>query len=160
MANEAKSNQTLRKNLQEEVGKLSEEELYYIKHTLNAIEASRDDSMYFYGRFLGIKEVENGLEMKLGQHNANTYGVAQGGALYSLADMAIGFHVLEKLKSNEEVYTIELKVNFIKKGQGDRLVAQVDVLHWGRTTVVSNCSIYDEENKLVAQALGTFYIKR
>lgn len=154
-----KKNQLLSRELHEEIEKLSEKELYYIKHTLNTIKTSREDSIHFIGSFLGINVMEYGAKMILGPHNSNTYGVAQGGALYTLADMAIGFHVLPKLKKNQEVYTLELKINFIRKGQGDQLFAKVEILHWGRSTVVANCSIFDEENKLVAQGLGTFYIK-
>lgn len=147
-------------DLQKQIENLSENELYYIQHTLDAIEASRNESMHFFGCFLGMKEVENGIQMDLGKHNENTYGVTQGGALYTLADMAIGFYILQRLHPNEEVYTIELKVNFIKKGTGKHLLAETDILHWGRTTVVANCSIRDEEQNIVAQGLGTFYIRK
>jgi uncharacterized protein (TIGR00369 family) len=115
--------------------------------------------MHFLGRFLGIKQMSDGTtEMKLGIQNENTYGVAQGGSIYTLADIAIGFSILKNLAEGEKVFTLELKVNFIEKGQGSRLIANPSILRQGKNTVVSECSITDEKGKLIAKALGTFYI--
>jgi len=115
--------------------------------------------MHFLGRFLGMVQNQDGTtEMALGFQNENTYGVAQGGSIYTLADVAIGFSILQNLTENEKVFTLELKVNFIEKGQGTRLIATPLILRQGRTTVVSECAIHDDTGKLVAKALGTFYI--
>ena len=56
--------------------------------------------------------------MGLGPHNLNTYGVAQGGALYTLADVSIGFLILSDVSEGQKVLTLEMKMNFIKKGAG------------------------------------------
>ncbi|MBX0314432.1 PaaI family thioesterase [Planococcus glaciei] len=115
--------------------------------------------MHFLGRFLGITQNQDGTsEMKLGLQNANTYGVAQGGAIYILADVAIGFSILQDVEEGQKVLTLELKVNFIEKGQGSRLIASPIILRRGRSTVVSECTVTDEQGNLVAKALGTFYI--
>lgn len=146
-------------NIQQQIQALSNKELNHIEHILAALNASKDGSMHYFGKFLGIKEGDDGeMVMNLGLHNENTYGVAQGGAVYTLADVAIGFNVLRRLAEDEKVFTLELKVNFIKKGEGTRLFAKPRILHWGRTTVVSDCSIIDECGSIVAQALGTFYL--
>lgn len=117
--------------------------------------------MHFLGRFLGISQNQDGTaEMKLGLQNENTYGVAQGGSIYTLADVAIGFGILKNLLDGEKVFTLELKVNFIEIGQGSRLIATPVILRQGKRTVVAECSITDEAGKLVAKALGTFYITR
>jgi uncharacterized protein (TIGR00369 family) len=117
--------------------------------------------MHFLGRFLGISQNPDGTaEMKLGLQNGNTYGVAQGGAIYTLADVAIGFSILQKVPKEEKVFTLELKVNFIEKGEGSRLIAEPVILRQGKSTVVAECSVTDENGKLVAKALGTFYIAR
>ena len=115
--------------------------------------------MHFLGRFLGIEQHADGTaEMKLGAQNENTYGVAQGGAIYTLADVAIGFSILKTLSEGEKVFTLELKVNFIEKGQGDRLLAVPVILRRGRSTVAVECTVTDDKGTLVAKALGTFYI--
>jgi uncharacterized protein (TIGR00369 family) len=98
--------------------------------------------------------------MRLGLQNGNTYGVAQGGAIYTLADVAIGFSILKEVSKEEKVFTLELKMNFIEKGEGARLIAEPVILRQGKSTVVAECNITDETGKLVAKALGTFYIAR
>ncbi|MFD1037446.1 PaaI family thioesterase [Virgibacillus byunsanensis] len=136
------------------------DELEHIRHVLDTIVEARNDSMHYLGKFLGISEVDNGFMMELGKQNENTYGVAQGGAIYTLADVAIGFSILNQLQGEEKVFTQELKVNFIKKGEGEFLYAKPSVLHFGKRTVVADCSIKDVNGQLIAQALGTFHVTR
>ncbi|MFJ8064695.1 PaaI family thioesterase [Psychrobacillus sp. NPDC096426] len=153
--------------IQNTLKSLSNHELSQISYLLSLYQASSTDEqltdipMHFLGRFLGIQQNENGTtEMKLGIQNENTYGVAQGGSIYTLADVAIGFQILKSLEEGEKVLTLELKVNFIKKGQGSRLIASPTILYQGKNTVVSECDITDDEGRLIAKALGTFYIVR
>lgn len=136
-------------------------ELEHIKHVLLSLKASKKGGLYYFGRFLGIDFQEDGnAKMHLGLHNANTYGVAQGGAIYTLADIAIGYRILTNLPKNEKVYTQEMKINYIKPGKGDILTAQPEIMHRGRNTVIGQCRIEDETGDLVAQSLGTFFIVR
>lgn len=126
---------------------------------LSEPEQSDGPSMHLYGRLTGLKRMEEDqVEMTLGPHNLNTYGVAQGGSLYTLADVAIGFMILERLPDDQKVFTLEMKMNFINKGTGAYLTATPTVLRWGKTTVVAECTIEDCEGEIVAKALGTFYV--
>jgi uncharacterized protein (TIGR00369 family) len=139
--------------------KLTMEQLEQVHKGIEATISSSEGGLHAFGRFLGIEWGENEqVSMLLGVHNANTYGVAQGGALYSLADIAIGYYILKRLPPEEQVFTLEMKMNFIKKGIGNRLYAVPRILHWGRTTVVADCEIIDEEQNMVAMSLGTFYL--
>lgn len=144
---------------------LSNMELKQISYLLSLYQVSSQNEqtselpMHFLGRFLGITQNTDGTtKMKLGIQNENTYGVAQGGAIYTLCDVAIGFNILKNVKENEKVFTLELKVNFIKKGQGAFLLATPSILYQGRNTVAAECEITDENGNLVAKGLGTFYI--
>ncbi|MCM3709123.1 PaaI family thioesterase [Sporosarcina luteola] len=138
------------------------EEVDYLLSTFkDLIEEPQHDraSMHLYGRLTGLRQLEEDkVEMNLGPHNVNTYGVAQGGSLYTLADVAIGFMILKRLEDDQKVFTLEMKMNFIKKGAGAHLIAIPTILRWGRTTIVAECTIEDSEGELVAKALGTFYV--
>lgn len=154
---------TIETNLQS----LSSMELHQISYLLSLYQVSskneptKEIPMHFLGRFLGITQNSNGTtKMELGIQNENTYGVAQGGAIYTLCDVAIGFNILKNVKENEKVFTLELKVNFIKKGHGSFLLASPTILYQGRSTVAAECEITDENGELVAKGLGTFYIAR
>lgn len=161
----ADNNRGQLEELQNGLAALNEKELAEMAYVLSLYGESsrmqRPDTvpMHFLGRFLGIEQHADGTaEMKLGQQNGNTYGVAQGGAVYTLADVAIGFSILKTLGEGEKVFTLELKVNFIEKGQGDRLLAVPVILRRGRSTVAAECTVTDDNGTLVAKALGTFYI--
>ncbi|MGO4886522.1 PaaI family thioesterase [Anaerobacillus sp. MEB173] len=137
------------------------EELQQVLHVLESLRSAKEDGgLHYLGQFLGIERIveENHVYMHLGLQNANTYGVAQGGALYTLADVAIGYKVIDTLSEGQKVFTLELKINYIKKGSGAKLIAKPKILHLGGKTIVGECSIEDESGSLIAQALGTFII--
>ncbi|MFY0634521.1 MAG: PaaI family thioesterase [Vannielia sp.] len=82
-------------------------------------------------------------------------GIAHGGVLATLADMALTFAGGAVLGP---VITSELKINYIRPGNGDRLVARGEVVGHGRRQAVTRCEIYsvtDGEEKLCAAAQGT-----
>ncbi|TWT27466.1 PaaI family thioesterase [Planomicrobium sp. CPCC 101110] len=162
---EEKNNQL--EAIQEQLQNFSTKELEELSYLISLYRGFPDKNrpkeipMHFLGRFLGISQNPDGTaEMKLGMQNGNTYGVAQGGAIYTLADVAIGFSILQEISKEEKVFTLELKMNFIEKGEGARLLAKPVILRKGKSTVVAECSVTDETGKLVAKALGTFYIAR
>ncbi|PIC64908.1 hypothetical protein CSV79_04620 [Sporosarcina sp. P13] len=138
------------------------EEINYILATYEKTtkaSADKEVPMHFFGRLAGLTRLDGyKVEMDLGLHNVNTYGVAQGGAIFTLADVAIGFMLLEELSEGQKVFTLELKINFIKKGKGVRLLASPTIISVGKTIVVAECSVEDEFGVTVAKALGTFYL--
>ncbi len=149
----------------EQLDCLSSSELAEVNYFLSTykksptIGQSGNAPMHFFGRFAGLRQLdESQVEMRLGIQNVNTYGVAQGGSIYTLADVTIGFMIFNQLTEGQKVFTLEMKVNFINKGVGSRLVATPSILRWGRTTVVAECTIEDDNGNLVAKALGTFYV--
>lgn len=161
MMNEKELNQKqeLINAIQDQLLNSSPEELEHVQHVLSSIDQSKKGGLYYFAEFLGIDWNHERAAMTLGMQHTNTYGVAQGGAIYTLADMAMGYKVLSKLPSDKRVYTIEMKMNYVSPGKGKRLVALPDVLHAGRKTAVVTCKVEDDNEKLVAQGLGTFYIK-
>ncbi len=82
-------------------------------------------------------------------------GIAHGGVLATLADMALTFVGGAVLGP---VITSELKINYLRPGHGERLVARAEVVGHGRRQAVTRCEIYsvvDGEEKLCAAAQGT-----
>lgn len=150
----------------QELRKLSHEQIREVRRTLDAyLHAGENDNimdfnLHYFARFLGIGWDDSGTAyMDLGCFNENVYRVAQGGAIYTLADIAAGVLIGKKAGKDKQVFTQEMKMNFIKKGTGDRLFAYVDILHLGKTTAVAQCQIKDENGAIVAHSVGTFYIK-
>lgn len=140
---------------------LSETELEHAEKFLNALFTEEEKPFNHYlGKFLEIDHKAELFKMKLGKQTENTYGVAQGGAVFSLADIAISFHLIEQLPEGVNVFTLELKMNFIKAGAGTYLRAIPSILHLGSTTAVTECEIFNDKDELIAKAFGTFYLKR
>ena len=140
---------------------LDQYQLETIHQAIQSINPQFSTRLHNLGRILGIvwNEESEEMIMHLGSFNANLYGVAQGGAVFTLADVATGFTILKRLKEHQKVFTLEMKMNFLKKGTGSKLIAQSEILHWGQNTVVGQSRILDESNQLIAQSLGTFYVR-
>lgn len=146
-------------DLLKEIENLSSEQRDQVFHVIKALKGSKKE-LHYTGRLLGIGFEENGdLSMELGMQNANTYDVAQGGALYTLADVAIGFHIMTMIPTHTQVFTLELKMNYVRPGKGKKLYAKPAIIHLGKSTVVSECKVLDEKGETVAIALGTFFLK-
>lgn len=149
------------KNIQDKLEQLTDEELIHADAFLDALFTQEKKPFdHYLGKFLEIDKKDSHYQMKLGKNTENTYQVAQGGAVFSLADIAIGFHLIEKLSKEVQVFTLELKMNFIKGGKGTYLYAHPNVIHLGGTTAVVECPVLDDQGEMVAQTLGTFYLKR
>ncbi|EYB69108.1 phenylacetic acid degradation-related protein [Deinococcus phoenicis] len=84
------------------------------------------------------------------------HGFAHGGVQAALADIALTFMGAAAL--GPSVLTSEFKINFVRPGLGEALVARGSVISAGRRQAVTRCDIYAVqagEEKLVATALGT-----
>ncbi|BCJ86392.1 PaaI family thioesterase [Effusibacillus dendaii] len=149
-------------SLAEQLAELDDQELDLVQHTIRAIRKSRTKDFHFYGNFLDIElpdrdDLEQVAKMRLGPHVENYFGVAQGGAVYTLADVSMGYLILSRLEPERRVATLELKMNYIRPGTGDALRCKSEILHWGRNTIVAECKIVNDQDQLVATALGTFF---
>lgn len=84
------------------------------------------------------------------------HGFAHGGVQAALADIALTFMGAAALGPG--VLTSEFKINFVRPGVGEALVARASLLSAGRRQAVTRCDIFgvqSGEEKLVATALGT-----
>ncbi|MBS8226280.1 PaaI family thioesterase [Vannielia litorea] len=82
-------------------------------------------------------------------------GIAHGGVIATLADMALTFVGGSVLGP---VITSEFKINYLRPGTGQRLVARGSVVGHGRRQAVTRCDIFcivDGEEKLCAAAQAT-----
>jgi len=82
--------ESIEASIQKKLNGLNALELEEVNHFLSSYKKSPTTEqnsaipMYFLGRFLGIRQVGKDIvEMSLGIQNENTYGVAQGGSIYT-----------------------------------------------------------------------------
>jgi uncharacterized protein (TIGR00369 family) len=64
------------------------------------------------------------------------------------------------LAADENVATIEMKVNFIKPVTDGEITAEGRILHKGRNTCVGEAVVRDAEGRRVAHALATYAVLR
>ncbi|MGR3364720.1 MAG: PaaI family thioesterase [Maritimibacter harenae] len=101
---------------------------------------------------LGRSELRMALEERHTQH----LGMAHGGVISSLADMALAFAGGPMM--GDGAVTQEFKINFLRPGTGDALVARAEVVGSGRSQAVVRSDVFvirDGEEKLCATAQGT-----
>jgi len=92
----------------------------------------------------------------------NLRGVAQGGVVASLIDIAMGNAAGggDYDTRLRPVVTLELKVNYLAAARGDRLTARADVIRAGSRTSVIRCDVFREDGEICATGLGTFILRR
>ena len=111
--------------------------------------------------FLGIEVAakDDGsvrLELPVDEIHTNLYGIAHGGVLTTMADTAMGAVCLAK---NKKVVTVSMTIDFLHSVPlTKRVAAEARILHDGRQTMVCECDIIDDDGKLFARVLATFFV--
>lgn len=142
-----------KKRLFDYIENADNESLEFIFKVIEALE-SRER---IFDKLIGINRTDT-IELKPGINNKNIYGVVHGGAICSLIDIALGRRIFKTIGYDKKIYTLELKVNFIKATNSETLSAETKILHLGNTTIVAQCYVKDSSGDITAAAIGTFYI--
>jgi uncharacterized protein (TIGR00369 family) len=116
-------------------------------------------------QLLGIKPVtiDPGqvlFEMEATESHSNPQGTLNGGVTSTLADIAMGVAFGTILQPEESFTTIELKINFLKPVWSGTIRAEAKVMKKGQTVGFIDCSVFDENQSLVAFATSTCMILR
>ena len=110
-----------------------------------------------------VKDISDGratVTLSAGPQHANPMGTLHGGILCDIADAAMGMAFASTLAPEESFTTVELKINFFRPVWQARLRAEGAVVQRGRTMGYVECTITDEENRLVAKAASTCMVLR
>lgn len=102
-----------------------------------------------------IKSGETVFKLETKEAHFNPMGTVHGGILCDLADAAMGVAYATLLNENETFTTVELKINYLKPVWKTTLKAHAVVIKKGSTIGLIDCSIYDENEALVAKASST-----
>ncbi|MEZ0247664.1 MAG: PaaI family thioesterase [Thermoproteus sp.] len=86
-------------------------------------------------------------------------GVLHGGILASVLDETLGMAVLTVNDGADQV-TVELKINFLEAGREGPYRVCGQVVRRGGRLVVAEGEVRDRAGRLIAKALGTWYILR
>jgi uncharacterized protein (TIGR00369 family) len=89
------------------------------------------------------------------------HGYVHAGVVTTLADHTAGGAARAAVPPGSDVLTLELKINFLLPGRGDRLEAHGRTLRAGRRIVVSESEVFEVsggERRLVAKCLSTLTV--
>ena len=112
---------------------------------------------------LGIEliEVKKGwakIRLPFSEKLVNGVGVAHGGAIFSPADSAVGMALVGLLNQDENLSTMEMKINYLKPFKGGEIVAEAKIIHKGTQTAIGDVEVRDEKEDLIAKGLATYAI--
>jgi uncharacterized protein (TIGR00369 family) len=117
-------------------------------------------------RLLGVELAASGpgsaeLQLELKDEHLNSWGVAHGGVLMALLDVAMARAGRSLLADgdNAAAVTVEMKTSFFRPARG-RLRACGKVLHRSTTMMYCEAELFDGGGELAAKALGTFKFLR
>src|SRR6202795_1830103 len=116
-------------------------------------------------RLIGFeaKDITDGratVVLATGPQHANPMGTLHGGILCDIADAAMGMAFASTLTPEESFTTVELKINFFRPVWQAELKAEGTVVQRGHTIGYVECTIVDDENRLVAKAASTCMVLR
>jgi uncharacterized protein (TIGR00369 family) len=93
--------------------------------------------------------------LQTGPQHANPMGTLHGGILCDLTDAAMGVAFASTLEPGQSFTTIELRINFFRPVWTAKLTAEAVIVQRGKTTGYVECTVKDENGKLVAKAGST-----
>jgi uncharacterized protein (TIGR00369 family) len=108
-----------------------------------------------------ITAVSNGravTTLQTGPQHSNPMGTLHGGILCDISDAAMGISLATTLEPDQSFTTMELKINFFRPVWTSKLTAEAKVIQRGKTTAYVECTVTDENGKLVAKASSTCMI--
>jgi uncharacterized protein (TIGR00369 family) len=83
-------------------------------------------------------------------------GFLQGGLIVALADEAIAHAAMTVLEPAFGITTVELKCNFLASVTKGELIAEASIFKKGRTLIIGDCLVKDENGKNVLRCTATF----
>ncbi|HEX6387330.1 MAG TPA: PaaI family thioesterase [Anaerolineae bacterium] len=89
----------------------------------------------------------------------NPNRVLHGAAMYAMADTGMGAALVSLLERDESCATVEIKINYIRPVTSGHLTCQTKVVHKGKRIAVLESEV-ENDGRLVARALGTYYIQK
>ena len=105
-------------------------------------------------RLTEIREGYAEAELTVTEHSLNGLGIVQGGALFTLCDLAFA-----GASNSYGKISIGLgsSISFIRPGSGEKLIAEARMASAGKTTCVCDVTVHNADGKLVAKSTMTGY---
>ena len=97
-------------------------------------------------------------ELTVEEHHKNPHGTVHGAVIYALVDTGMGGALSSLLDGNQICSTIEIKINYFRPALAGRIHCATQVVNKGKRTAVLESTVSDDQERLLAKAMGTFMI--
>ena len=119
---------------------------------------------------LGLRPIEESaervvMEMPYGPNVRQGTGVFASGALIQLADVAATtacFHTMDPSRTRTDLsfpLAVQISANLLRNTDHGKAIAEAKVVHKGRTMMVVESSVRDDEGRLLAIVNSTHFVK-
>lgn len=108
-----------------------------------------------------VTDVEDGLfhtRLTVRPEHRQQDGFVHAGVIATMADHTAGYAAYTIVSGDVRILSIEFKINFFKPAAGDELVCRSNVIHPGRTVIVSESDVFSvsgTDEKRVSRATVT-----
>jgi uncharacterized protein (TIGR00369 family) len=62
------------------------------------------------------------------------------------------------INRNENISTLEMKINYMKPVKGGEIIAEAKIIHKGTQTAIGDVEVRDEKQNFIAKGLATYAI--
>ena len=95
--------------------------------------------------------------LKAEVHHLNPSGTVHGGVISTLIDASMAEALNTMTKEDEQPFTIQITVNYMKPGKPGTLTSSAQVRKGGeRITIVEAEVVQEDEDEVIALATGTY----
>jgi uncharacterized protein (TIGR00369 family) len=102
---------------------------------------------------IGFAQGRTRLRLRPRPEHANNIGIAHGGLICTLLDVAMG--TVARCTIGRPVMTLDMQTSFIAPGRGE-LIGEGRILRAGRSLIFCEAEVTTAEGELVAKATGLF----
>ena len=110
-----------------------------------------------------LTEIKKGwakIRLPITEKLTNGIGVAHGGAIFSPADSAVGMALIGLVNKDENISTLEMKINYLKPLAEGEIIAEAKIVHRGTMTAIGDVEVRDGQGTLIAKGLATYAITK
>lgn len=100
-------------------------------------------------KLIDLRDNYAACKVMLTQESMNPQGIAHGGIIFSLCDLAAGYAVMS---DDRQPVTQQGNINFFRPGVGEYLFCEAEPIKVGKNVSVVESKVYDDQNHLIAEA--------
>lgn len=98
------------------------------------------------------------IRLNLEAHHLNPGGIAHGGVIASMLDIAIGLAHRTQLGMEATHVTVQLHVNYLRPARAGTLIARATSVRSGKRVGYGEATLHGDDDETLARASATFLV--